>query len=284
MTYHEFTGKTVKEAIRKACDELDVDEALLEIQVLEESTRGFLGLVGQRDARIRARKRDILKEVMEAEETPPPEPKKPSIPAAVAPTVKLAPAPKAVPDPVEEPEEDFPSPKSEDVPPPPPSPQLQSARDNATSVLRDILEKMQVEADVEARTDNGAVCLDIKGDGSGLLIGKKGQTLNALQFLVSKIVNRDNSPDDRVEVVVDTENYRLRAHEKLKDMALKTSTKAKRTLKPASLNPMPAHERRIVHLILAEDREVYTKSYGDGPMRRIIVYPRRGSQNKRRGR
>lgn len=272
MTYHEFTGKTVKEAIKKACDELDVDEALLEIQVLEESTRGFLGLVGQRDARIRARKRDILKEVMEAEESPPLEAGKPSAPAATALDSK------------EDPRDNASPAQPEDTPAPAGSPHLTSAHDSAASVLREILDKMQVEASVESRMDNGAVCLDIKGDGSGLLIGKKGQTLNALQFVVSKIVNRDNSPDDRVEVVVDTENYRLRAHEKLKDMALKMSTKAKRTLKPASLNPMPAHERRIVHLILAEDREVYTKSYGDGPMRRIIVYPRRGAQNKRRGR
>lgn len=274
MTYHEFTGKTVKEAVKKACDELDVDEALLEIQVLEESTRGFLGIVGQRDARIRARKRDILKEVMEAEEAPAPEFHRPSAPAPAAAAR------------VERPEDDV-SPAPQEGPPAPApaaSPEMLAVQQGARDVLQELLDKMQVEARVESHMDNGAVSLDIKGDGSGLLIGKKGQTLNALQFIVSKIVNRDNTLDNRVEVVVDTENYRLRAHEKLKDMALRTSTKAKRTLKPASLNPMPAHERRIVHLILAEDREVYTKSYGDGPMRRIIVYPRRGSHNKRRGR
>ena len=279
MTYHEFTGKTVKEAVKKACDELDVDEALLEIDVLEESTRGFLGLVGQRDARIRARKRDILKEVMEAEETPAPQsnespaesPEPPAPPAALRSRV-------------ERPEKNTPPAPQPTVPEPDISPEMLSTQQGAKNVLQEILDKMYVEALVESRMQDGAVCLDIKGDGSGLLIGKKGQTLNALQFVVSKIVNRDNAPDDRVEVVVDTENYRLRAHEKLKDMALKTSSKAKRTLKPASLNPMPAHERRIVHLILAEDREVYTKSYGDGPMRRIIVYPRRGAHNKRRGR
>ena len=70
MSHNEFTGKTVKEAIEKACQELGVEETLLEVQVVAESTRGFLGLVGQKDARIRVRKRDILKEVMEAEEAP----------------------------------------------------------------------------------------------------------------------------------------------------------------------------------------------------------------------
>lgn len=271
MTYHEFTGKTVRDAVQKACEELDVDEALLEINILEESTRGFLGIVGQRDARIRVKRRDILREVMEAEESPKPSRQEnPSKPASAPETASA--------------EDETAAGNLEEPPAEEPSPELKSARANAETVLQAILDKMLVEAAVESRMANGAVCLDIKGDGSGLLIGKKGQTLNALQFVVSKIVNRDNPPDQRIEVVVDTENYRLRAHEKLRDMALKMSTKAKRTLKPASFNPMPAHERRIVHLILAEDREVYTKSYGDGPMRRIIVYPRRGTHNKRRGR
>jgi spoIIIJ-associated protein len=116
------------------------------------------------------------------------------------------------------------------------------------------------------------------------LIGKKGQTLDALQFLVNKIVNRNPMAVPKVEVIVDTENYRLRKRENLKEMAVKMSNKAKKTLKPVSFNPMPPSERRLIHLILAEDREVFTKSYGEGTMRRIIVYPRRGVTNKRRGR
>jgi spoIIIJ-associated protein len=137
---------------------------------------------------------------------------------------------------------------------------------------------------VDSSIVNGAVYLDIKGDGSGLLIGKKGQTLDALQFLVNKIINKTSPPGGKVEVIVDTENYRLRKRENLKEMALKMSQKAKRTLKPVSFNPMLPQERRIIHLILAEDREVYTKSYGEGSLRRIIVYPRRGMASKRRRR
>jgi spoIIIJ-associated protein len=105
-----------------------------------------------------------------------------------------------------------------------------------------------------------------------------------LQYLVNKIINKENAPGEKTEVTVDTENYRLRKKENLREMALKVSQKAKKTLRPVSLNPMPPHERRIVHLILAEDREVYTKSYGEGPLRRIIVYPRRGAAGKRKRR
>ena len=103
-----------------------------------------------------------------------------------------------------------------------------------------------------------------------------------MQHLLNKILNRDNLGNTKVEVIIDTEDYRRRKQENLKEIALKMSMKAKKTLKPVSLNPMPASERRLVHLILADDKEVYTKSYGEGPLRRIIVYPRRAMASKRR--
>jgi spoIIIJ-associated protein len=275
MSFREFTGKTVEEAIEKACKDLDAEQELLEINVLEQSTRGFLGIVGQKDARIEARKRDILKEVMEAGDS-----------------AEIEPKPNEVP--IEHPPKHEPEETAEtDVPASEPAPEqpkeMRFTGDDpleteARTILEDILGRMEVVATVQSKMENGAVHLDIIGDGSGLLIGKKGQTLDALQYLVNKIINKANTPQERTDVVVDTENYRSRSQEKLRDMAVKLSTKAKRTLKPVSFNPMPSHERRIVHLVLSEDREVYTKSYGDGPMRRIIVYPRRGGSNRRRGR
>jgi len=268
MSFIEFTGKSVKEAISKACEELNTDEALLEIEVIEESTRGFLGIVGQRDAKIRVRRRDILKEVMEVREPAPPAETEPEQPEESH--------FEATDEEYHEPEND-----SEEVIHVEPDPAVVS---EARTTLEDILRRIPVEVEVDASIVNGAVYLDIKGDGSGLLIGKKGQTLDALQFLVNKIINKNSPAGSKTEIIVDTENYRLRKKENLKEMALKMSQKAKKTLKPVSFNPMPPHERRIIHLILAEDREVYTKSYGEGPMRRIIVYPRRGMTSKRRRR
>lgn len=269
MQFQEFTGKTVKEAVAKACEELDTDEALLDVEVLEESTRGFLGIVGQRDARVRVRKRNILDEVMEAEDS----------------RISDRSSPDRIVERCNEPEPTGAAPEAQ-----PAAEGLESAGDltetqqEAENVLKGILERMSVSAEVHASIRDGAIYLDMKGDGSGLLIGKKGQTLDALQFVVSKIVNKSNPPGSKVEVVVDTENYRMRKTENLREMALKMSEKAKKTLKPVSLNPMPPSERRIVHLILAEEREVYTKSYGEGALRRIIVYPRRGLTSKRRRR
>jgi spoIIIJ-associated protein len=268
MTSYEFTGKSVKEAVARACSELNVEEALLEVEVLEESTRGFLGIVGHRDARVRVRRRNLVKEVLEVKEE--------ARNRTVEEQDDLGSDALSEDDASEEPI------SADEGPSIGVDPAL--FLDEARTILEEILRRIPVEVEIEASVSEGAVYLDIKGDGSGLLIGKKGQTLDALQFLVNKIINKNNAPGSKVEVVVDTENYRIRKRENLRETALKTSEKAKRTLKPVSLNPMPAAERRIIHLILAEDREVYTKSYGEGPMRRIIVYPRRAMASKRRRR
>jgi spoIIIJ-associated protein len=280
MDYREFTGKSVREAIQKACQELNVEEGLLDVRVVEESARGFLGLVGQRDAIIRVRKRDILKEIMATgeiprfPETPEASPAEP-IEADGCENADTCDADELTSAPDFRPE---PEPIDEEL-----SHALTEALPKVEAFLSGLLERMRVEAKVLGRIDRGALHIDIVGDGSGLLIGKKGQTLDALQYLASKVINKDAHPGKKIEVVVDTENYRERKHENLKEKALKISGMAKRTLRPVWLDPMPADERRIIHMILAQDREVYTKSQGEGAMRRIVVYPRR-AMNRRRGR
>jgi len=267
---YEFTGKTVKEAVEKACDELGVDEALLDVEIIEESKSGFLGLVGQRDARIKVKKRDLLKEIMEVSDRPPePEHEALSAPCGECESEESS---AAVPDAGT-------SETVESVAPQEAPAELEQARE----ILVEILAKMTIEAEVRPKMADGAVYLEIIGDGSGLLIGKEGHTLNALQYLVSKIVNKDAPTHGKIEIIIDTENYRLRKMERLKEKALKMSQRARKTLKPVWLEPMPPDERRIVHMVLASDREVYTKSHGEGTMRRIVVYPRR-VPNKRRGR
>ena len=272
MSYYEFTGKSVKEAITRACEELKVDQALLEVEVLEESSKGFLGIVGHREARIRVKRRDSLKEIIDAHPAPISEPadKDSAEFSAGEPEAGAGD------------EEDFEAPSEPR--------QDQSSVDagqyvdTAREVLQAILDRIPVIVEISADTVGGAVYLDIKGDGSGLLIGKKGQTLDALQFIVNKIVNKFNPPGQKVEIIVDTENYRERKEENLREVALRAGEKAKKSHKPVPLEPMTASERRIIHMILAEDRDVYTKSYGEGQMRRLIVYPRKALTSKRRRR
>jgi spoIIIJ-associated protein len=274
--YYEFTGKSVKEAITRACEELKVEEALLDIEVLEESTRGFLGLVGQRDAKIRVRRREIPVEKPNVLSQPAPLPEEPEEPEEELFEEAGAPESEFL--------ETETEPESEIGTQAVITEADSAALEEARTILEEILKRIPVETEIDASIVNGAVYLDIKGDGSGLLIGKKGQTLDALQFLVNKIINKSSPAGEKIEVIVDTENYRMRKTENLREMAAKMSQKAKKTLKPVSFNPMPPHERRIIHLILAEDKEVYTKSYGEGALRRIIVYPRRGMSSKRRRR
>lgn len=142
----------------------------------------------------------------------------------------------------------------------------------AKETLENILVRIPVDASVQAETNNGKIILDIEGDKSGLLIGRKGKTLDALQFIVNKIVNK--ALEKKITVVVDAENYRKRRQESLKQMALKIADKAKRIKKPVATNPLNPHDRRIIHLALKEDDELETKSRGEGLLKKVVVIPK----------
>ncbi|MBW1798825.1 MAG: KH domain-containing protein [Deltaproteobacteria bacterium] len=126
---------------------------------------------------------------------------------------------------------------------------------------------------LRAQNTDGTIALDIEGDKSGLLIGRKGRTLDALQFIVNKIVNK--TLQKRVQVVVDSENYRQRRKEFLVQMALKMGDKANKTRKPVSTNLLNPHERRIVHMALRDDERLETRSRGEGLLKKVIIMPGR---------
>lgn len=141
----------------------------------------------------------------------------------------------------------------------------------AAKILKDILSLAQIEADVEGQLQKDKINLNIIGDGSGILIGKRGKTLDAFQYLMNKIISRQLG--DNYSVTVDTENYRQKRKENLKEMAQKLSEKARRIGKPVSLRAMNAKERRIIHMALKEEKDVTTKSVGKGENKKLIIYP-----------
>ena len=143
----------------------------------------------------------------------------------------------------------------------------------AKETLENILLRIPVEATVEAHQTDGKLALNIEGDRSGLLIGRKGKTLDALQFIVNKIVNK--ALEKRVNVVVDSENYRKRRKESLVQLAHKMGDKAKRIRKPVATNPLNPHDRRIVHLALKEDESLDTRSRGDGLLKKVVIIPKK---------
>ncbi len=143
----------------------------------------------------------------------------------------------------------------------------------ARESLEKILELIPVETTVYAEQTDGKIALRIEGDKSGLLIGRRGKTLDALQYIVNKIVNK--ALDKKTYVVVDSENYRKRREESLTQLALNMGDKAKKIMKPVSTNLLNPHDRRIVHLTLQEDIDLDTKSRGDGLLKKVVIIPKK---------
>ena len=141
----------------------------------------------------------------------------------------------------------------------------------AQEVLGAILEKMGESARITALQEDERVTLRIDADDAGLLIGKQGQTLEALQYLITKIMAKRSRK--KVRVVIDIESYRSRHQESLTHLALKYGEKVKRSGRPITLNPMNPHDRRIVHLALQEDKELKTMSRGEGLYKKVVIYP-----------
>ncbi len=149
------------------------------------------------------------------------------------------------------------------------------AAETAKKILQDILRLLEVEATVDLKEESERILLNIKGDGSGLLIGRKGQTLDALEYLINKIVHKD--AEDKKRIVVDTENYRLRREDSLVQLAQRLAEKAKRLGRPVTISPMSAHDRRIIHLALQDDKTLRTWSTGSGLYRKVIISPEKKS-------
>lgn len=146
-----------------------------------------------------------------------------------------------------------------------------SVSDNAKTFLKEVFEAMEltVVVDVKYNEEEKSMDIELSGDEMGVLIGKRGQTLDSLQYLVSLVVNKDS--EDYIRVKVDTENYRQRRKETLENLAKNISYKVKRTKRPVFLEPMNPYERRIIHSALQNDKYVTTHSEGDEPFRRVVV-------------
>ena len=136
--------------------------------------------------------------------------------------------------------------------------------------LHDVLKTMGMEVEITSQVDEeGALNIDMKGENMGILIGKRGQTLDSLQYLTNRVANK--SQEEYVRVKLDTENYRQRRKETLENLAKNIAYKVKRTKKPISLEPMNPYERRVIHSALQGDKYVSTHSEGEEPYRRVVV-------------
>ena len=150
-----------------------------------------------------------------------------------------------------------------------------SVEDVAKDFLKEVFDAMNIAVIIDVKYDevNASMDIDLSGDEMGILIGKRGQTLDSLQYLVSLVVNKD--VENYIRVKVDTENYRQRRKETLENLAKNISYKVKRTKRPVSLEPMNPYERRIIHSALQNDKYVTTHSEGDEPFRHVVVVLKR---------
>jgi spoIIIJ-associated protein len=145
------------------------------------------------------------------------------------------------------------------------------------TLLAELLGKMGVDGEVVAREDNERVTLEVKGAETGLVIGKKGATLDALQYLVNKISSQGMPEGTSKPIQVDAEGYRDRRAETLVELANKLADKVRRTGRPVEMDPMSPAERRVVHVALADAPDLETRSEGEGIYRHLVIFPKSGA-------
>ena len=270
------SAKTLDDAITEALIQLGVTSDRLEYEVIEKGSAGFLG-IGMKQAVIEAWKKeeepevtveDIIKEEFRAEKKPE-APKKKEKPARVKEEAKAEPAAEVKKETAAEPAAAL-----EEAAPVKKEVELAKVEDQTIEAvsrfINDTLKAMNMEVKTSASIDeDGALCIDMEGEHMGILIGKRGQTLDALQYLANRVANKHQ--DGYVRVKLDTENYRARREETLKHLAKNIAHKVKRNRRPVALEPMNPYERRIIHSALQSDPYVTTHSEGEEPYRKVVV-------------
>ena len=199
----EMTGKTVDEALKNALDELKLTKENVDVEIIDEGSKGLFNLIGAKPAKVRVTKK---------------------------------------PDSI----------------------------DNAKKFLTDVLNSMNIKADINIKEENDVVNINLCGDKMGLVIGYRGETLDSLQYLVSLVINK-NHENPYKRVVLDAENYRSKREETLVRVAQKPANKVRKSKRPYKLEPMNPYERRIIHSALQEYNDINTYSEGEEPFRRIVI-------------
>jgi spoIIIJ-associated protein len=263
MTTIEETGKDVEEATEKALEQLGVTEDQVDVEILEEGSKGFLG-IGQALARVRV----TVREMPAGEAKPRPAPTRPA-------QGRRKPAPKREARPPKPEVKPAPAPKAEAEPEQMATGEaIQQAAEVGKEVLGKILEGIDSEGKVVVRTaSDSQIVLDIVGGDTARIIGRHGQTIDSIQYLVGIIVNRKIGAKARV--LVDAEGYRERREETLRKQALALAKKVKETGQEAVLESLHSNERRVIHTALVDNPDVYTYSEGEEPNRFLVISPKK---------
>lgn len=256
MNFSEKWGTDVEEAVRLALVDLKLERDQVEVTVLEEPSKGFFG-IGSKLAKVRVEPKKVEEKIEESLETPELEIKK----EANEVTEKK---------PDKRRKEKNRREKRKSVVPREPEENLQLVTEHpALDFLQEITEKMGLTLDMTAKQGVNSLYVDIQGKDSGTIIGKRGQTLDAIQYLTSLVVNKNT--EKYIRVVIDAENYRSKRERTLEQLANRLADKVVRTKKSVRLEPMNPYERKVIHATLQGNPNVTTKSEGEEPYRRVII-------------
>lgn len=230
----EKTGRTVEEAIQEALNELGIERDEAEIVVLEEGSKGLFGLLRGRSARVRVGLKVDLAAAKSGDRS------------ATAASEEEAR-------------------RLDDL--------RNAAIERGREFLVGVLERLGITAGIEIREDDDIVYMNVTGADLGILIGRKGQTLDSVQYLVNIVANRQGGV--RVRIVIDAEGYRERREQFLRGLAMRMAERVRRRGRRVVLEPMSALERRVVHMALKDEEDLTTFSEGKEPYRRVVIVRKR---------
>ena len=258
----EATGKTIEDAVRSGLVRLGLMEEEVTIEVLAEPKSGFLGC-GSKPAKVRltekARKNAPIYDIEEEERK--------AAPPAAPKAAEAAPAEDVTAEVLEEPVEE---PAAGEAEPAEETFTAEEAAAKAKAFLQDVLRNMGIEVMIEKMIKSDKIILHLHGKNLGILIGKHGQTLDALQYLTNLTTNQGE--ETRHFIMLDVENYRQRREETLKQLAVRLAGRVKRSGEKVVLEPMNGYERKIIHVALQNEAHVRTESEGQDPYRHVVIY------------
>lgn len=296
MKYVETSGKTVDDAITAALLQLGLPSEQVDIEIIQEGSKGVLGIFGAKDAIVRATAKGVsLEEELFSDHKPEKE-EKPAESAAKKPEVKKV-SPEKVPEKKkEEPayvmdtlvedrlaqaraaKEAEMAKKEEPKEPIAYSEDAKVAEEAAIAFLLPVLKEMGIEAKIDGSMEEEDVLkLDIQGEGLGVIIGKRGNTLDSLQYLTALVANKKT--EGHVKIKLDAENYREKRKQTLEKLAINLAKKVRKTNRRVALEPMNPYERRIIHSVLQSFNGVETHSEGEEPFRKVVISPVKGNYN-----
>ena len=259
MSSFEFEGKNLDKAVKMACEELNLSPDDIQYEVLSHGSSGIFGLAGAKKARIRVNLPEIQSGTVSEDEV---EDQKAEISKA---------------DEILQEERSFEH-EVKDVQ------QIHSFEEDpielAQTVLQRIIDAITSDAKISVEENSERILLNVACGNAAILIGKKGQTLEAIQSIVEKVINKHNNSNNKIRIRVDVEGYLATRRINLERLAARLADKSKRIRKPISLGQMSAHDRRIIHMALKDDPDVRTKSRGEGYMRKIVIFPQKNNMHR----